>query len=61
MDRHGALLGDRADLEEILALADRVGVIYDGRITTELPGTKATMNELGLYMTGARSDREPAA
>jgi simple sugar transport system ATP-binding protein len=56
-----AVLLISADLEEILALADRVGVIYDGRITTELPGTKATMNELGLYMTGARSDREPAA
>jgi hypothetical protein len=36
-------------------------VIYDGRITAELDGSKATMNELGLYMTGARSDREPAA
>jgi len=56
-----AVLLISANLEEILALADRVGVIYDGRITAELEGSKATMNELGLYMTGARSDREPAA
>jgi len=56
-----AVLLISADLEEILALSDRVGVIYDGRLATELEGTKATMNELGLYMTGARSDREPAA
>jgi len=56
-----AVLLISADLEEILALADRVGVIYDGRITAELDGSKATMNELGLYMTGARSDREPTA
>jgi general nucleoside transport system ATP-binding protein len=56
-----AVLLISANLEEILALADRVGVIYDGRITAELDGSKATMNELGLFMTGARSDREPAA
>jgi ABC-type uncharacterized transport system ATPase subunit len=56
-----AVLLISADLEEILALSDRVGVIYDGRIAAELDGSKATMNELGLYMTGARSDREPAA
>ena len=56
-----AVLLISADLEEILALSDRVGVIYDGRIATELDGAAATMNELGLYMTGARSDREPAA
>jgi ABC-type uncharacterized transport system ATPase subunit len=56
-----AVLLISANLEEILALSDRVGVIYDGRITAELDGSQATMNELGLYMTGARSDREPAA
>ena len=56
-----AVLLISADLEEILALSDRVGVIYDGHIATELDGSAATMNELGLYMTGARSDREPAA
>jgi simple sugar transport system ATP-binding protein len=50
-----------SNLEELLALADRVGVIYDGRIVAQLRGSEATMGELGLYMTGARSGEEPAA
>ena len=57
-----AVLLISADLEEILALADRVGVIYDGRIVAQFAGSEATMSELGLYMTGARSGgQEPAA
>ncbi|HEU4398579.1 MAG TPA: ABC transporter ATP-binding protein [Actinomycetota bacterium] len=57
-----AVLLISANLEEILALSDRVGVIYDGRIVAQLRGSEATMSELGLYMTGARSgDEEPAA
>ena len=47
-----------ANLEEILALSDRVGVIHDGHIVAELPGSEATMSELGLYMTGAKSQAE---
>jgi simple sugar transport system ATP-binding protein len=40
------------DLDEILALADRVLVIYEGRITGEFdPGT-ATVEEIGLAMAG---------
>jgi simple sugar transport system ATP-binding protein len=56
-----AVLLISSNLEEILALADRVGVIYDGRIVGQFPGSEATMGELGLYMTGARSGEEPAA
>jgi ABC-type uncharacterized transport system ATPase subunit len=48
-----AVLLISANLEEILALSDRVGVIYDGRIVAELDGQEATMTQLGLYMTGA--------
>ncbi len=60
-----AVLLVSANLEEILALSDRVGVIHDGRIVAELQGSGATMRELGLYMTGARAagpapvDEEP--
>ena len=59
-----AVLLISANLEEILALADRVGVIYGGRIVAQFRGAEASMGELGLYMTGARSgdgDEEPAA
>jgi ABC-type uncharacterized transport system ATPase subunit len=49
-----AVLLISANLEEILALSDRVGVLYGGRLVAELPGAEATMSELGLYMTGAR-------
>jgi ABC-type uncharacterized transport system ATPase subunit len=55
-----AVLLISSNLEEILALADRVGVIYDGRITAEFRGSEATMAELGLYMTGARGARGQA-
>jgi simple sugar transport system ATP-binding protein len=43
-----------AMLEEVLSLADRVGVIHAGRIVAEIPRGGATPRELGLYMTGAK-------
>jgi ribose transport system ATP-binding protein len=61
-DEGVAVLLISSNLEEILALADRVGVIYDGRIVAQFQGSEATMSELGLYMTGARGEQgEPAA
>jgi simple sugar transport system ATP-binding protein len=40
------------DLEEICALSDRVAVMYGGRIMGVLPRGEATMERLGLLMTG---------
>ena len=40
------------DLDEILALADRVIVIYEGRITGEFDPGDATVEEIGLAMAG---------
>ena len=40
------------DLDEILALADRVAVIYRGRISEPLPRSKVTIQQLGLMMAG---------
>ena len=40
------------DLEEILALADRIAVIYEGALVGELDGATATLEELGLLIAG---------
>jgi simple sugar transport system ATP-binding protein len=49
-----AILLVSADLVEILALSDRVGVMYGGRIVVTLPGREASAEVLGRYMTGAQ-------
>jgi ABC-type uncharacterized transport system ATPase subunit len=40
------------ELDEILALADRVAVIYEGRIVGVFDAATADVHELGLLMTG---------
>ena len=42
-----------ADLLEILALSDRVGVMYGGKLVVTLPRAAASLDVLGPYMTGA--------
>jgi simple sugar transport system ATP-binding protein len=41
------------DLEELLALCDRLVVLFEGRVTGELAAAEATPERLGLLMTGA--------
>ncbi len=48
------------ELEEVLGLADRILVIFEGRIVDELPPT-VTEEEIGLRMTGGGSRREAVA
>jgi ABC-type uncharacterized transport system ATPase subunit len=55
-DAGRAILLFSLELEEIRALADRIVVIYDGRIVGELPPT-ASDEELGLLMTGSGTAR----
>jgi ABC-type uncharacterized transport system ATPase subunit len=50
-----AVLLVSAELEEVTALADRLLVIYDGRIAGELDPARATKEEVGLMMTGGVS------
>ena len=48
---HGILLVS-AELSEILALADRILVMYEGRIVAEFARADADEAKLGLYMAG---------
>ena len=50
-----AILLVSAELHEILALSDRVAVMYRGRIVTEMPRAEASEAVLGPWMTGARA------
>jgi ABC-type uncharacterized transport system ATPase subunit len=46
-----------ADLDELLAISDRLVVLYAGRVTAELDARSATREQLGLLMAG-RSPQE---
>lgn len=48
-----AILLISEDLDEILALADRVAVIYEGRIVGEMPVGEARVEDIGLMMAGS--------
>jgi simple sugar transport system ATP-binding protein len=48
-----AILLVSAELPEILALADRIGVMYRGRFAAILTREEATVERLGALMTGA--------
>jgi general nucleoside transport system ATP-binding protein len=48
-----AILLVSADLAEVLALSDRVGVMYGGRLVVVLPRADATLEVVGRHMTGA--------
>jgi general nucleoside transport system ATP-binding protein len=54
-DAGKAILLVSADLPEVIALSDRVAVMYGGRFVTVLPAGEATAERLGPYMTGAAS------
>jgi general nucleoside transport system ATP-binding protein len=52
-DSGKAILLVSADLSEILALSDRVAVMYGGRFAAVLPRAEASVDVLGRHMTGA--------
>ena len=61
---HTTLLGQRArgaaillistELEEVLALSDRIAVLYEGQIVGEVPGDRANTQKIGLMMAGVK-------
>src|SRR4051812_11971426 len=46
------------DLDEILLLADRIAVMYEGRILGEFDAADADVEEIGLLMAGGHDPRE---
>jgi simple sugar transport system ATP-binding protein len=54
-DQGKAILLVSVELEEILALADRVAVMFDGMIMGERPSAETDEKELGLLMAGVQS------
>jgi general nucleoside transport system ATP-binding protein len=51
-----AILLISEDLDEILALSDRIAVLYEGKIVGEVPGDQAVLEEIGLMMAGTLLD-----
>jgi simple sugar transport system ATP-binding protein len=59
-DRGAAVVLVSTELDEVLGLADRIGVMYRGRVTAEVPpDTPAT--EIGMLMAGAGAGSVPEA
>ena len=52
-DQGKAILLVSADLAEVLALADRIAVMYGGRFVTVMPRSEASSDALAPFMTGA--------
>jgi simple sugar transport system ATP-binding protein len=55
-DNGKAILLVSADLAEILALSDRIAVMYEGKIVTTLARADASEEILGRFMTGAAGE-----
>jgi ABC-type uncharacterized transport system ATPase subunit len=58
-DQGKAILLFSLELDEIMTLADRIAVIYEGEIMGILPCADATEETLGLMMTGALRQTGP--
>ena len=55
-EQGAAILLVSEDLDELLALSDRVAVIYRGRLGPALPIAQVTLRGLGLMMAGHQDD-----
>jgi general nucleoside transport system ATP-binding protein len=56
-DKGAAILLISEDLDELLLLADRIAVLYEGEIMGILPTSEATAERLGLLMAGVRESQ----
>lgn len=51
-----AVLLVSADLGEVMSLADRIVVMFEGKIVGEVPASEATEEKLGLMMAGVHAE-----
>ena len=57
-DKGKAVLLVSLELDEVMNLSDRILVMYEGEIVGEFDPKKVTVEELGLYMAGAKRQTE---
>ena len=57
-DKGKAVLLVSLELDEVMSLADRILVMYEGEIVGELDPKTTTVQELGIYMAGAKRTAE---
>ena len=57
-DAGKAVLLVSLELDEVMSLSDRMLVMYEGEIVGELDPKNTTVQELGLYMAGAKRNTE---
>ncbi len=60
-DEGVAVMVVSSELDEIMALSDRIAVMYKGEIIGIVPREDATREGLGLLMAGVRGDEAPVA
>ena len=59
-DAGKAVLLVSLELDEVMSLSDRILVMYEGELVGELDPKKTTVEELGLYMAGAKREEVKA-
>ena len=55
-DENKGILLVSLELDEVMSLADRILVMYEGEIVGQFNCGEVSMNDLGLYMSGAKRD-----
>ena len=55
-DAGKAVLLVSLELDEVMTVSDRILVMYEGKIVGELDPKQTTVEELGLYMAGAKKE-----
>ena len=58
-DKGKAVLLVSLELDEVMDVSDRILVMYEGELVGQLDPKKITVEELGLYMAGAKKEAVP--